>query len=111
MKQPHQCPRGDGGGGREGERERERGGEAPTFSCADVRLDVDALVCTHAHPQKVLSVVFNFDNPEETYEFAYCYPYTYSRLQDYLERLAARGMPYFTRERSVWSGLNLNSMC
>ena len=33
------------------------------------------------------------------YEFAYCYPYTYTRLQNYLERLDARGMPYFTRER------------
>lgn len=38
----------------------------------------------------VMSFAFVFDRAEDTYEFAYCFPYTYSRLQAYLNALSDR---------------------
>ena len=45
-----------------------------------------------------MSFAFIFDKEEDTYQFAYCYPYSYSRLQNYLDNLEKRNMEYFSRE-------------
>jgi len=44
-----------------------------------------------------LSFVFLFDNDQDTYYFAYCFPYTYTTLQQYLFQLEQRKMSYFSR--------------
>ncbi|CAH8638176.1 unnamed protein product [Schistosoma bovis] len=46
----------------------------------------------------VMSFAFSFDCEEDVYQFAYCYPYTYSRLQTYLEILETKHYAHFKRE-------------
>ncbi|XP_078723658.1 cytosolic carboxypeptidase 6 isoform X3 [Lampetra fluviatilis] len=46
----------------------------------------------------VVSFAFCFDREEDEYQFAYCFPYTYSQLQRYLDALQARGLDYVHRE-------------
>ncbi|MGH0137273.1 UNVERIFIED_CONTAM: hypothetical protein FKN15_069597 [Acipenser sinensis] len=46
--------------------------------------------CPDHQKNYVMSFAFCFDKEDDTYQFAYCYPYTYSRLQHYLD--------YFQRE-------------
>ncbi|CAM9335490.1 unnamed protein product [Rangifer tarandus platyrhynchus] len=46
-----------------------------------------------------MSFAFCFDREEDTYQFAYCYPYTYTRFQHYLDSLQKRNMDYFFREQ------------
>lgn len=45
-----------------------------------------------------MSFAFCFDREDDVYQFAYCYPYTYSRLQHYLASLERRNLPYLQRE-------------
>ena len=45
-----------------------------------------------------MSFAFIFDKEEDTYQFSYCYPYSYSRLQNYLDNLEKRNMEFFSRE-------------
>jgi murein tripeptide amidase MpaA len=40
----------------------------------------------------------NFLGDEDTYYFAYSFPYSYSQLQEYLSDLSLRSLPFFTRE-------------
>ncbi|XP_034057610.1 cytosolic carboxypeptidase 6-like, partial [Gymnodraco acuticeps] len=47
----------------------------------------------------VMSFAFCFDREDEVYQFAYCYPYTYSRLQHYLNSLERRNLPFLQREQ------------
>lgn len=55
-----------------------------------------------------MSFAFCFDREDDVYQFAYCYPYTYSRLQHYLSNLEQRNLDYLKREQlglsvvSVW---------
>lgn len=46
-----------------------------------------------------MSFAFCFDREDDVYQFAYCYPYTYSRLQHYLASLERRNLPYLQREQ------------
>jgi hypothetical protein len=46
--------------------------------------------CPRHRKGYVLTVVFFFDRADDTYEFAYCYPYTYTRLQEYLGAIDAK---------------------
>lgn len=46
----------------------------------------------------VLSFLFQFDDPSDTYYFAYSYPYTYTDLQRYLYDLDQRNMAFYNRE-------------
>ncbi|XP_073993899.1 cytosolic carboxypeptidase 6-like isoform X2 [Rhodnius prolixus] len=46
----------------------------------------------------VLSVAFNFDREEDVYQFALCYPYSYSRCQTHLDILEKKGLLHFQRE-------------
>ncbi|GAB6022195.1 Cytosolic carboxypeptidase 6 [Chamberlinius hualienensis] len=48
------------------------------------------------HGSYVLSIVFAFDKEDDVYQFAYSLPYSYSRLQAYLDKLD--GQPYIKRE-------------
>lgn len=50
----------------------------------------------HDH-QYVLSFPFCFERADETYYFAYCFPYTYSYLQRFLCMLDSRAMPCLVR--------------
>nr|XP_008118841.1 PREDICTED: cytosolic carboxypeptidase 6 [Anolis carolinensis] len=45
-----------------------------------------------------MSFAFCFDREDDIYQFAYCYPYTYTRLQHYLDNLQRRNMDYCRRE-------------
>jgi cytosolic carboxypeptidase protein 6 len=46
----------------------------------------------------VLSFLFQFDDPHDTYYFAYSFPYTYTDLQRYLHELDSRSLHYYARE-------------
>lgn len=46
----------------------------------------------------VLSFAFAFDTDEERYQFALCYPYSYSRCQAYLDQLVTNHEDIVTRE-------------
>ncbi|CAH8589860.1 unnamed protein product [Schistosoma turkestanicum] len=45
-----------------------------------------------------MSFAFSFDCEEDVYQFAYCYPYTYSRLQTYLGILESKHYAHLKRE-------------
>ncbi|KAJ7400412.1 hypothetical protein BTVI_105822 [Pitangus sulphuratus] len=66
--------------------------------------------CPDHRKNYVMSFAFCFDREDDTYQFAYCYPYTYTRLQHYLDTLQRRNMDYFCREllglsvASNWKG-------
>jgi len=47
-----------------------------------------------------MSFAFCFDKADENevYHFAYSYPYTYTRLQSFLERIEKKQFNYFKRE-------------
>mmetsp|Transcript_38954 Transcript_38954/g.122905 ORF Transcript_38954/g.122905 Transcript_38954/m.122905 type:complete len:260 (+) Transcript_38954:75-854(+) len=46
----------------------------------------------------VLSFIFEFDNEDEEYFFAYSFPYTYSDLQKYLYQIESRKLSFCKRE-------------
>ena len=50
------------------------------------------------HNNYVASIVFCFDRTDDQYAFAYCYPYSYARLQKYLEAVERRRLPTFHRQ-------------
>ncbi|XP_053326203.1 cytosolic carboxypeptidase 6 [Spea bombifrons] len=54
--------------------------------------------CPDHRKNYVMSFAFCFDREEDTYQFAYCYPYTYTRLQHYLDSLDRQGLEYVQRE-------------
>ncbi|XP_065199439.1 cytosolic carboxypeptidase 6-like [Sycon ciliatum] len=54
--------------------------------------------CPDHNDHYVLSVLFNFDRAEDTYWFAYCFPYTHSDLLRYLGELDDRKFPFYRRE-------------
>ncbi|XP_001639517.2 cytosolic carboxypeptidase 6 [Nematostella vectensis] len=54
--------------------------------------------CPDHRKNYVLSFAFAFDNDTDVYQFAYCFPYTYSRLQGYLDDIERRSLSYFKRE-------------
>ena len=45
-----------------------------------------------------MSFAFIFDREDDIYQFSYCYPYSYTKLQNYLDSLEKKNMDYFTRE-------------
>lgn len=55
--------------------------------------------CPDHRKNYVMSFAFCFDREEDVYQFAYCYPYTYTRFQHYLDSLQKRNMDYFFREQ------------
>uniref|UniRef100_A0A8C8DQN4 AGBL carboxypeptidase 4 n=1 Tax=Oryzias sinensis TaxID=183150 RepID=A0A8C8DQN4_9TELE len=55
--------------------------------------------CPDHRRNYVMSFAFCFDREDDVYQFAYCYPYTYSRLQHYLASLERKHLPYLWREQ------------
>uniref|UniRef100_A0A672PLU9 AGBL carboxypeptidase 4 n=1 Tax=Sinocyclocheilus grahami TaxID=75366 RepID=A0A672PLU9_SINGR len=64
--------------------------------------------CPDHRRNYVMSFAFCFDREDDIYQFAYCYPYTYSRLQHYLASLEHRNLDYLHREQL---GLSVVSHC
>lgn len=54
--------------------------------------------CPDHRKNYVLSFAFAFDNDTDVYQFAYCFPYTYSRLQNFLDELDKRNLECYKRE-------------
>ena len=54
--------------------------------------------CPDHRKNYVLSFAFAFDSDTDVYQFAYCFPYTYSRLQTFLEELDKKEMACYRRE-------------
>uniref|UniRef100_A0AAY4BUW1 Cytosolic carboxypeptidase N-terminal domain-containing protein n=1 Tax=Denticeps clupeoides TaxID=299321 RepID=A0AAY4BUW1_9TELE len=54
--------------------------------------------CPDHRRNYVMSFAFCFDREDDVYQFAYCYPYTYSRLQHYLDSLERKNLDYVQRE-------------
>lgn len=54
--------------------------------------------CPDHRKNYVLSFAFAFDNDTDVYQFAYCFPYTYSRLQNFLDELDGRNLECYKRE-------------
>lgn len=50
-----------------------------------------------------MSFAFCFDREDDVYQFAYSFPYTYTKLQNYLERIEQRQLDYFIRRPLVFS--------
>ena len=72
------------------------------FCCCRQRLppkNVYYYRCPDHRRNYVMSFAFCFDREDDVYQFAYCYPYTYSRLQHYLASLERRNLPYLQREQ------------
>ncbi|KAF3819858.1 hypothetical protein GH733_015367 [Mirounga leonina] len=65
--------------------------------------------CPDHRKNYVMSFAFCFDREEDIYQFAYCYPYTYTRFQHYLDSLQKRNMDYFFREQLGQSMFHLSS--
>ena len=55
--------------------------------------------CPDHRNNYVLSFPFAFDNEDDTYQFAYCYPYTFSRLQSHLDNIEKKRFEFFRREQ------------
>uniref|UniRef100_A0A4W5JI87 AGBL carboxypeptidase 4 n=1 Tax=Hucho hucho TaxID=62062 RepID=A0A4W5JI87_9TELE len=64
--------------------------------------------CPDHRRNYVMSFAFCFDREDDVYQFAYCYPYTYTRLQHYLDSLERRNLDYLQREQL---GLSVVSVC
>lgn len=45
-----------------------------------------------------MSFAFCFDKESDVYEFCYCYPYTYSTLQNYLDLMDKNEYSHYKRE-------------
>ena len=45
-----------------------------------------------------MSFAFCFDREDDIYQFAYCYPYSYTRLQNYLDALEKKNFDYVQRD-------------
>lgn len=67
--------------------------------------------CPDHRKNYVMSFAFCFDREDDIYQFAYCYPYTYTRLQHYLDNLQRRNMNYFCRELLGLSVVSSNHAC
>ena len=51
----------------------------------------------------VLTIAFAFDKEKDVYHFAYCYPYSYSRLQGYLSKLDQMSAACYKKELLAFS--------
>ncbi|KAJ8306552.1 hypothetical protein KUTeg_017097 [Tegillarca granosa] len=54
--------------------------------------------CPDHRKNYVMSFAFCFDKEDDIYQFSYCYPYSYTRLQNYLDNLEKKNYNFFTRE-------------
>ena len=68
------------------------------FRCRIPPKNVYYYRCPDHRKNYVMSFVFCFDREDDVYQFAYCYPYSYTRLQNYLDALENKNYPYLQRE-------------
>ena len=54
--------------------------------------------CPDHRKNYVMSFAFCFDREDDVYQFAYCYPYSYTRLQNYLDALEKKSYDFLSRE-------------
>ena len=66
--------------------------------------------CPDHRKNYVMSFAFSFDRESDVYQFAYCYPYSYTRLQNYLDNLEKRNMDYFRRELLCLSVVSIETV-
>ncbi|GAB1607612.1 cytosolic carboxypeptidase 6-like, partial [Argonauta hians] len=54
--------------------------------------------CPDHRRNYVMSFLFSFDKPDEVYQFSYCFPYTYTNLQSYLNSMEKLHPDIFSRQ-------------
>ncbi len=54
-----------------------------------------------------MSFVFCFDHEDDVFQFAYSFPYSYTKLQNYLQILDNRGLDYYDRDLLTMSVVSL----
>ncbi|ESO12131.1 hypothetical protein HELRODRAFT_63123, partial [Helobdella robusta] len=54
--------------------------------------------CPDHNKNYVMSFAFCFDSEDDTYQFAYCFPYSYTKLQNYLDGIEFKNLQCFQRE-------------
>ncbi|XP_013409059.1 cytosolic carboxypeptidase 6 isoform X2 [Lingula anatina] len=54
--------------------------------------------CPDHRKNYVMSFAFCFDKETDVYQFSYCYPYSYTRLQNYLDNIEKRNLDFVQRE-------------
>lgn len=68
--------------------------------------------CPDHRKNYVMSFTFCFDREDDVYQFAYSFPYSYSKLQNYLEHIDQRQLNYVQRRPLVYSVVNFSqSQC
>ena len=45
-----------------------------------------------------MSFVFCFDQEDDVYQFSYSFPYSYTKLQNYLQILDSKNLDFYERE-------------
>jgi hypothetical protein len=63
--------------------------------------------CPEHKKNYVMSFVFCFDVEDDVYQFAYAFPYSYTKLQNYLQILDNRNLDYYERELLAMSVVSL----
>ena len=66
--------------------------------------------CPDHRKNYVMSFTFCFDREDDVYQFAYSFPYTYTKLQNYLENIEQRQLDYVQRRPLVYSVVRYSSM-
>ena len=59
--------------------------------------------CPDHRKNYVMSFVFCFDREDDIYQFAYSFPYSYTKLQNYLDNIEQRQLDYVQRRPLVFS--------
>lgn len=54
--------------------------------------------CPEHKKNYVMSFVFCFDHEDDVYQFSYSFPYSYTKLQNYLQILDSRNLDFYERE-------------
>jgi cytosolic carboxypeptidase protein 6 len=57
-----------------------------------------------------MSFVFCFDHEDDVYQFSYSFPYSYTKLQNYLQILDSRNLDFYERELLATSVVRVHSI-
>ena len=66
--------------------------------------------CPEHKKNYVMSFVFCFDVEDDVYQFAYAFPYSYTKLQNYLQILENRNLDFYERELLAMSVVFINDL-
>ena len=67
--------------------------------------------CPDHRKNYVMSFTFCFDREDDVYQFAYSFPYSYTKLQNYLENIEQRQLDYVQRRPLIYSVVNRTLSC